>query len=254
LRKDGTRDGIHGARKEIKKVRSLLRLARPELEPAEYHKSVKCLREAAQDLAGCRDARVLLKAFEKVAGGDESFSYVRKALQINARREFRLFKRDQSKSRAQRKLRSTRRRLRDLKMTATEETVMPAVRRSYRQNRRASQLAAKRSEPALFHEWRKRVKDLSYFLSLLPARTSRPIKALTRELDRLAEQLGDDHDLFLLHEFIRDECRGHSREIKEADRIIARQRRKIRASARNLGARFFARSGLASGDDRRHDE
>ncbi len=59
---------VHGARKEIKKLRAIFRLVRGKISMGTYRKGVKALRAAADCLAATRDARVMLKAFEKTRG------------------------------------------------------------------------------------------------------------------------------------------------------------------------------------------
>ena len=54
----------------------------------------------------------------------------------------------------------------------------------------------------LLHGWRKRVKDLSYQVSLLRPMAREEIDARAAELDNLSEHLGDDHDLAMLQQTI----------------------------------------------------
>src|SRR6266566_5126882 len=61
-------NAIHGARKDIKKSRALLRLVRSEMDNDDYRNTVRSLRDAAKWMAGARDAHVRLQAFEKIAG------------------------------------------------------------------------------------------------------------------------------------------------------------------------------------------
>ena len=68
LRKRSRPSDIHYVRKEIKKLRALLRLVRENINSDDYHKGAKALRKAADRLAGTRDARVMWRAFEKLAG------------------------------------------------------------------------------------------------------------------------------------------------------------------------------------------
>ena len=59
------------------------------------------------------------------------------------------------------------------------------------------------------HDWRKRVKDLWYHERLLAPTCGPTVRGHAKELDRLSDLLGDDHDLALLrHELTR---RAHQR-------------------------------------------
>jgi hypothetical protein len=57
---------VHGARRRIKQLRSLLRLLRPSLDVAAYNAVNDALREAARALAGHRRAEALVAAAGKL--------------------------------------------------------------------------------------------------------------------------------------------------------------------------------------------
>ena len=54
-------EAVHEARKDMKKLRALLRLARGELGGRVYARENACFRDAARELAGQRDADVMLE-------------------------------------------------------------------------------------------------------------------------------------------------------------------------------------------------
>ena len=99
---------VHGVRKEIKKLRAIFRLVRGEIGKDAYRNGTKALREAANRLAAPRDARVMLKAFAKLAGRrTKRFDSIGAALKQHLRRETRRFRKDDSAARAKRLLRKT---------------------------------------------------------------------------------------------------------------------------------------------------
>jgi hypothetical protein len=210
-----------------------------------YRKGVKALRTAADCLAATRDARVMLKAFQKLAGRSAPrFEKIGKALDKHARKETRKFKKDDAVALAERLLKKTNRRVGSLKIKLTGwEAVEPGLRQSYQRGRESQRLARKSAAPENFHDWRRHVKDLWFYFCLL-----RPISpAATRfeagELERLSLQLGEDHDLFMLQKFIRKHCKDA--ELQALDtRIIARQK-ELRAGALKLGARLYAETPVA---------
>jgi len=61
-------EGIHRARKDLKKLRSLIRLARENLKKSVYRRAAEALREAARELAPARDARVKLQCLDQIVG------------------------------------------------------------------------------------------------------------------------------------------------------------------------------------------
>src|ERR1039458_7605328 len=68
LRRSRHPAAVHGARKEIKKLRAVLRLVRGEIGRGVYRPVAKALRRATGHLAATRDARVMFQAFAKLAG------------------------------------------------------------------------------------------------------------------------------------------------------------------------------------------
>jgi len=238
LRKSDRPAAVHGARKEIKKLRALFRLVRGEVKVSTYRKGVKALRAAADCLAAARDARVMLKAFEKLAGPSaRQFAGIERALERHARREARQFRRDDSVALAERMLRKTSRRVGKLKIKATGwAAIAPGLKQSYQRGREDFRLVRRQPAAEHFHKWRKQVKDLWYYFSLLrPAR-----QAMTGDLELLGEQLGEDHDLFLLQQFIAKERAAKTGEVKKMNRLIASRQKRLRAAALRLGARLYA--------------
>ena len=77
------------------------------------------------------------------------------------------------------------------------------------------------------HEWRKRLKDLLYQLRLLQAAWPTVLGAYVQEAHRLADLLGDDHDLTVLISVLRDSAGPATLLPTSADPLIelAAQRR-----------------------------
>jgi CHAD domain-containing protein len=246
LRRPGRPASIHGARKEIKKLRALFRLVRGEISVGTYRKGVKALRAAADCLAATRDARVILKAFEKLTGRSaHKFPGIQSALKGHARRETRKFRKDDSVALAERMLRKTNRRVDGMKIKQTGwEVIEPGLRQSYQRGREALLLAGKQEAPENFHEWRRHVKDLWYYFCLLHPICPAATRAATDDLELLAERLGDDHDLFLLQDFITKHCAAQSEEVKSLGQLIAAQQNKLRSGALRLGTRLYAETAV----------
>lgn len=241
LRQSRRPAAVHGVRKEIKKLRALFRLVRREIDAGDYRKGTKSLREAARRLAAPRDARVMLKAFEKLAGRHmKRFPGIRAVLEKHARRKAKQFQRDDLVPLAGRLLRRTRRRVEALEIRGTGWAVIePALRESYRRGRAARERAARNPSPENFHDWRKQVKDLWHYFRLLQPAWPAEIRALTEDLEILGEYLGDDHDLALLQGFVTRHAGGRARETGALDRLIHLRQRRLRAAALRLGSRLY---------------
>jgi CHAD domain-containing protein len=242
LRESDRPAAVHGVRKEIKKVRAIFRLVRGEIGRDVYRKGAKALRAAAGSLNATRDARATLKAFGKLTGRFAGrFPEVEKALRKHCRREARRFQKHDSAARAGRILRKTNRRVGGLKIKATGwAAIEPGLRESYRRGRSADRLARKEPSPENFHEWRKHVKDLWCYLHLLHPAWPPKMRVMLDELELLGEQLGDDHDLFLLKQFIAENCAGRIKEVKALNRLIESRRKKMRSAVLKLGSRIYA--------------
>jgi CHAD domain-containing protein len=241
LRKGDRPAAVHGVRKEIKKLRALFRLVRGKIGRGVYRKGAKALREAASSLTAPRDARVMLKAFEKLAGGGaRRFAGIERALRKNARREGERFRKDNSLKRAERLLRKTDRRVDDLKIKAAGwAAIEPGLKESYRRGREACQLAGKQPSPENFHDWRKHVKDLWHYFCLFYPAWPAEARAYTDELKLLGAHLGEDHDLFLLQQFAAEHCAGQAGEAKTLNRLIESRQKQLRAAALKLGSSLY---------------
>src|ERR1044071_1679903 len=59
---------VHGARKDLKKARALLRLARSGMPAKAYRRENRRLRDLGRELSGGRDADVMVETADAVAG------------------------------------------------------------------------------------------------------------------------------------------------------------------------------------------
>lgn len=242
LRRDTKPAAIHGARKDIKKLRAIFRLVRDEIADSDYQKGARTLRAAAGCLAASRDARVMARAFEKVAGPSAGqFAVVERALQKHVRRETRRFQRRDSLDRAERLLRKAKRRVDKLHFaTSGWAALEPGVRSSYRRGRQAFEKSSRETSPDNLHRWRKHVKDLWTYLRLLCPAWPAPVRDMTGDLNLLGNLLGDDHDLVLLQDFIGKLRGGAAGEVAALNRLVELRQKKLRAAALKLGKRLYS--------------
>jgi CHAD domain-containing protein len=243
-------DAVHGARKDIKKARALLRLARPGLAAANYRSENDALRDIARSLTAAREADVLAETFELVA---ERLVGRVPELELDALRV-----RTTEIAAALRPAESgggsagtipeqtvsaladaaTRARTLDLDGCDTGTLVAGSVR-AYARGRQALAVAHDDTTAEHLHEWRKRAKDLWYHQRLLRNAWPEVLKAQADAADRLTKLLGDDHDLAQLAEHLPDEPA-----VLEA---ITELRTEIQADAWQLGRRLYAEKPKAFG-------
>jgi len=241
LRKPRHPAAIHAVRKEIKKLRAILRLVQGEIDGAAGRKLEKALRRAANQLAAPRDARVMWLAFEKLAGRNAARRYPlpAKALEKNCRQESRRFRGDDSAVQSKRILQKAGKRLARLKIPGNGwAAVEPGLRESYRAGQRGVELARREPSVEHFHEWRKEVKVLWNQLKVLCPAWPAAGRGVISRLGRLGTLLGEDHDLALLKEFVanHDEA-GETAALK---RLIAARQKKLRTGALKLAAQVYA--------------
>jgi CHAD domain-containing protein len=216
---------IHGARKQLKRARATLRLLRPAIGDEAYRQENIAARDAARPLSQARDEDVLGQAHE---GLIERFGPAASGIQIrkNARK---LTPRQLDAIKAALERSRTRLRARALDH-ADWDCIEQGVRSTYRRARHALRRARGDRATEQLHEWRKQTKYLWHQLQLLTPLASGPIGELADDFHRLADYLGDEHDLAVLRE-------QASTPVKA---LIDRRREELQDKAFALGARLFA--------------
>jgi CHAD domain-containing protein len=236
---------IHGARKEIKKLRALLQLVRGGIGRRVYRKGGKALRGAAKHLAPTRDARVMLKAFESLTGTrTNEYPLAAAALKKQARQQARNFRKEDAAIRAEKLLRKAGRHMDELKLKSSGWAAFdPGLEDCYRRGCAAFHLARREPQPEHFHAWRRHVKQLWYCLCLLQPAWTAATRRRVDALELLGEELGAEHDLHLLDAFVRKY--DLVKEGTGLTALIAGQRRQLQAVALKLGARLYAQEPAA---------
>jgi CHAD domain-containing protein len=120
-----------------------------------------------------------------------------------------------------------------------------AVKRAYRTSRRAMKVAARQRSRDSLHEWRKQVKYFANQLTSLSAVMRKGLGRTCKKSHRLADCLGDDHDLALLHDKIIQHRKLGGAADAEVDALLhqlAQRRAKLQCKAYRCGERLFAKS------------
>src|SRR4029077_13254273 len=97
--------------------------------------------------------------------------------------------------RSARALRRLRRHLGTWKVAHGRRAVGEGVTETYRKAKRALRAARERPSARRFHDWRKQVKALSYELRIVGGAIPELLTTLVPKVERLAELLGQVHDL-----------------------------------------------------------
>lgn len=233
---------VHQARKDLKKVRSLLRLSMR----GKHRRSVNAeLRDIAAGLAGARDADVMVATIaalrERYAGQlparvfttvSRRFAREAAAAEVDPDVVARL--------EIQRGAAASLWRFKD-------PDVVAGLTRAYAHGR--SELRGARRDPdvEILHEWRKRVKDLWYGLRLLEDAWPGPLQALAEEAHVLSDHLGDDHDLGVLLERFTQQEWPASVDAEVFVDLCQRRRTELQGQAFAVGARLYAEKPQAFG-------
>ena len=231
---EATEEGVHEARKDMKKLRALLRLVRGDIGEKTFRRESDFFRDAARELSGVRDADVMvatLADLESRYEADEADTGP-----IRQRLEARRLQtagggRHEAARTVVAMLGEARARVGDWPLERDGfEPFEDGLRRTYRRGRRDWRAALKEPSTENLHEWRKRAKDLWYHCLLLQESWKPVMGALADEAHELSDRLGDDHDLAVLLEFGAEPLEG----------LIASRRQELQQEAFAYGARLYA--------------
>ena len=263
-------DVVHEARKAIKRMRALARLFREELGEPEFKRVNHALRDAAQRLAGARDAQVRLATLRGLA---ERYPAALSRpgidfLGIHLERERAQSAEPANNTDVLEDIAAMRRQLARWNLLDRDfQDLAPGLRRIYEEGhkryahvkheqpgtgahskhgQRTSKTQSEHvpSDQAM-HDWRKRVKSLYYALDMLGGKRAKGARKATRRADRLGDLLGEEHDLWMLSVYAEehlDAFSGDSRARDDLLELIERRRRRLHKRALELGARLYKRS------------
>jgi CHAD domain-containing protein len=238
---------VHGARKDLKKLRSALRLLRDELGDERYRAENSAYREAGRLLSHSRDAEVKVETVEDICercrgtlspgSADEWLEALRKErdLAVEATRNGG----SAGLGEALQLVEESRERVRSWPLeTDSWALVGPGIERAYRRGRKRMRAASAEPNAANIHEWRKRVKDLWYHLRILEEATPKSLSDRIGVADRLADALGDHHDLAVLRDDLVVRDLPTVRRAALVDAIALRQE-ELAETAFDLGDRLY---------------
>lgn len=193
---------VHSVRKRLKKLRGLLQLLEGGLGPRVFSRENRCYRDAARALAGARRAAAIVAAF------DALMERLSDTIPLEARVALRgglIDERDRLVAAMQggdqilavvAALRASAARLDSWPLDADGwDLLRKGFRRSYARGRRALRVAMREPTTENLHEWRKFAKHYWYHVRLLTPLWPESMKVLEAALERLGDDLGDEHDL-----------------------------------------------------------
>jgi CHAD domain-containing protein len=201
-------ESVHAARKDLKRARATLRLLRDALGNSTYKRENAAIRDAARPLSEVRDGRVLIDAltslvkyYGKLAADLplDGFKRVLNRRRIQLRKQ--ILNRPGPLRAVRQQLRQVRSRSDDWRVDKGGWSVIGAgLKRTYSQGRKALKQARAAPTDEHLHELRKQSKYLWHQIQILEPLRPGPLGELADECHKLADFLGDDHDLAVLRE------------------------------------------------------
>lgn len=221
----GDKPNIHGARKQLKRARATLRLLRPAIGDEHYRRENIAARDAARPLSKARDEQVLSQAHD---GLIERFGSAASGVRVR-RNSHELTAKQLGDIAAA--LEKPMARVRAWQLDdAGWDCIEDGLRSTYRRARNALRRGRKGRATEDLHEWRKQTKYLWHQLQLLTSLAPGPLGELADDFHRLADYLGDEHDLAVLRE----------RASGKVTDLIDRRREELQDKAFALGERLYA--------------
>ena len=248
-------EAIHDARKALKKARADLRLLQDGMSKPTYQAENAGLRDAGRFLSPLRDARSLIEAFDSLHARyiDELQGVELAPLQKILRGNLAKARRHLHPQGKSADLGNCIRLLEDSLDLANQgdfssinsSTIGPGLRRVYRKGRKAYAEAKTVPTTEALHEWRKQAKYLLNAMDGLHSskkdRERGKVVKILKRADRLADYLGDDHELAMLAQ---ETARGayaaiDGDVIKKLDALIEPRRMKLQKRAFILGKKLY---------------
>jgi CHAD domain-containing protein len=244
---DRTED-IHFVRVQCKRLRALLRLLKPVADVEAVQRENLRLRDAGRALSGFRDAFVAGETFQRVFEGaaprhmrDASRLLGVKPAPTKSKHDL-----DHALKECAKTLHHIADEFRQLPISARGWTALaPGLARSYRRARKDYAKCLDRGAGhlgATFHEWRKAVKTLGYQLEVLENLESKELHQLRKNFRRLGSLLGEDHDLVVFAEHVREREKNYAglANFRPVRKRLRRRLKELRAKEFDLARKLLA--------------
>lgn len=252
---------VHESRKSIKRTRALLRLVRGELSEQIFDFENKSLRDTARLISEVRSAQGVLNAAmsiqdlygELLAGGTfgELISRLERRLELT---EMKAVEDPNLIGRVVRGLERAHNRYNSWPTEAdarevygmgirdSYDAIAPGLTGTYRHGRETMVTAYRRGGSGVFHEWRKRAKDMRHQMEFLVPLWPEVVVGTAMTLERLGDLLGEDNDLAELQNLLRDrpDLCPNPRERSLLRALSSQRRSELKLAAEVLGRRVYA--------------
>jgi hypothetical protein len=240
--------GVHNARKCLKRLRSLLLLAKPGTAEPVFADLTEKVTRVARGLAAARDAQALIDALTKLERDTEPSLALRPIQSMRAWLEKRRHAAEQNLERsaageALRGLLEIRGAFAGLAVYPDDFTPLATgLRRCYRATRTSFRNALSSGRDDDLHDWRKGVQHHWRQMQLLAPCWPSELTARAEAARAISQLLGDDHDISLLCQLVSTPTMtfGSPEETAAFLKLGRKRHRALRKEAAAQGARLFA--------------
>lgn len=200
---------IHEARKNIKKIRAILRLVRHEMGEELYHELNTFYRDSGQQVAQLRDDTSIIELLEnakkRIKSVDLQFA-IQKSVRLTKKKrevEFIDFHKNKTDIQLSKAFAEKVTVLCRLEIYGNPEIfILKSVNKIYINTIKRMKQAEAVGTNEAYHNWRKQVKYLMFQMMLLQNAWPNFFKAYISELNELQKLLGNLHDLDILNSLI----------------------------------------------------
>jgi CHAD domain len=244
LKKNGKSDTtVHDVRRELKRARATLRLLRKSMGGPAYRRDNWAIRDVARLLTPLRDAKVLLRTLDRLrrVGDDNDLGTAGSQLTRQFQEERQAIARrllPKHLVAAADVLRTVKERVREIPRPRLDErSISEGLDRVYKAGRRAFRRVKDQGTDDRLHEWRKQVNYLLNQIDVARRLGATKLKKHRKHSQRLADVLGEDHDLAVLNARMAafaDRGVGHRFALR-----IEKRRSVLQREAHHLGKRLY---------------
>lgn len=248
---DAQQRGIHKARKCLKRLRALLRFARPAMASKEFTEHDQRLRNIGRTLSASRDCQAMVESLEKLqehfGGGWNSrlLGGLRATFQGRQQRE--VIAMAQLTKETTGALGDAREGFEGLVFDSGKLSVSAGAKPVYARARKGLKHAFANGHADAFHAWRRDAQRHWRHMQLLAAAWPEEMSARITEIRALSQCLGDDHDIHILMGHVRTigPDLASRREMESFYDGCALRQHRLRFDAHNHGRLLFTEAPSA---------
>ncbi len=242
---------VHKSRKNMKRIRALLRLVRKDIGEMVFGRENAWYRDAARQLAPMRDGAVMIETFDLIQAEYAnilraySSDKIRQHLvtqQVERRRQF--LAQSEIIHGVLKTLTDAKKRVTSLPISYQDFSAYEkSLQQVYWRGRKRMNLAYQDgTDPEKFHDWRKRVKYLWHQIEFLQSLWPKIFEPLADELHQLSDYLGEAHDLAVLEDYLKENSALFSNSQTQSLFLstLSTKRQTLEYTAQPLGKRLYA--------------